>query len=127
LLGQILKLPALIDIVDQLTCHKKVEGLGLLRSGRMAVTAAIHQQSNQPLLYLIDRSDHALTAMDELSFWAGDTPGYYFSEPPPLFYENAIWDETVRRERLLTLGILAAYHVPGSEIPDKAPVIITTR
>ena len=47
-----------------------------------------------------------------------------FPEPAPLFYENASWGETTRRERLNVLTTLAAYLIPGASAPQTPPLII---
>ena len=47
-----------------------------------------------------------------------------FPEPTPLFYENAPWGLTTRRDRLQVLTSLADYQIPGSPKPALPPVII---
>jgi len=59
---------------------------------------------------LTDRSDRALTMLDELNFWAPDLEKKLFPEPNPLFYEQASWGSVTRRERLDALTSLAKYH-----------------
>ena len=66
----------------------------------------------------------ALTLADEIPLWAPDCPIIFFPEPNPLFYENAPWGVTTRRDRLLALITLANYQIPGSPKPEKAPIII---
>jgi transcription-repair coupling factor (superfamily II helicase) len=80
----------------------------------------------QPVVLVTDRADHALQLHDELAFWLPDTSRYIFSEPNPLFYEQAAWGTTTRRERLQTLTRLAAYHLPFMEKPVSPPIIVTS-
>ncbi|HJW90462.1 MAG TPA: transcription-repair coupling factor [Anaerolineales bacterium] len=98
--------------------------LGLRRSARLPFLAALHAELGQPLLLLTDRTDRALTLADELALLAPQAVRQFFPEPTPLFYENAPWGETTRRERLIVLTTLAAYHVPSTPDPASPPIII---
>jgi transcription-repair coupling factor (superfamily II helicase) len=98
--------------------------LGLRRSARLPVAAALHSRLQSPLLLITDRADHALVLAEELELWAPQAQRLLFPEPTPLFYENAAWGETTRRERLLALTTLAAYHIPGAPVPPTPPIII---
>src|SRR5512142_727776 len=100
-------------------------GLGLPRATRLPVLAALHQDLNRPVLLITDRADHALSLFDELGFW-DKSPRYHFGEPNPLFYEQAAWGVTTRRERLQTLTALASYHLPFSQKPEVPPVFVTS-
>ena len=91
----------------------------------MPILAALHQDLNQPILLVTDRADHALSLFDELGFWT-KSPRYLFAEPNPLFYEQAAWGATTRRERLQTLTALSAYHLPFVEKPNAPPIIIAS-
>lgn len=53
-------------------------GLGLPRAARLALLAALHQDSQVPILLLTNRSDRALSLFDELSFWLPQEVNYYF-------------------------------------------------
>ncbi len=61
---------------------------------------------------------------DELALWASKIPRALFPEPSPLFYENAPWGLSTRRDRLQVLTSLADYQIPGSPKPALPPVII---
>ncbi|MEW5939980.1 MAG: CarD family transcriptional regulator, partial [Chloroflexota bacterium] len=100
--------------------------LGLPRSARLPVLASLHADLNQPILLVTDRADHALALFDELGFWLPDAPRYLFAEPNPLFYEQAAWGATTRRERLQALTALATYHLPFTTKPEIAPVIVAS-
>ncbi len=99
-------------------------GLGLQRSARLPVVAALVKDLNLPILLLTDRTDRALLMFDELSFWLPDVTRFLFPEPTPMFYEQASWGGVTRRERLLALGALAQYHIPGKQRSDQPVVIV---
>jgi transcription-repair coupling factor (superfamily II helicase) len=126
LLQQIRSLPAYQTLLAALKSGQPQPGLALPRAARLPVLAALHADLNQPILLLTDRTDHALQLHDELGFWMPDVPRLIFSEPNPLFYENAAWGSATRRERLQTLTALSAYHLPFMARPSTPPVIITS-
>jgi transcription-repair coupling factor (superfamily II helicase) len=97
--------------------------LGVRRSARLPWLAALRHSIERPLLLLTDRNDHALMLADELDLWAPKYTRLFFPEPNPLFYENAPWGLTTRRDRLTVLTTLAGYHIPGAEKPTP-PIII---
>ncbi|MDO8755219.1 MAG: CarD family transcriptional regulator, partial [Anaerolineales bacterium] len=66
-----------------------------------------------------------LSLFDELGFWV-KSPRYLFAEPNPLFYEEAAWGVTTRRERLQVLTALSNYHLPFTKKPDSPPIIVTS-
>ncbi len=111
-------------ILDQLKDAKQGPALGLRRSARLPVLAAIYREIHQPILLITDRADRALTLLDELGLWLPDAPRMLFPEPTPLFYENAAWGENTRRERLTALTTLAAYHIPGTPHIGIPPVLV---
>jgi len=98
--------------------------LGLRRSARLPVLSALYTCLQQPILYLTDRADHALTAAEEISLWLPHAPRLFFPEPTPLFYEKAAWGDSTRRERLTALTALAAYHIPGAATLTQPPILI---
>ena len=100
--------------------------LGLRRAARLPTLAALHRLLGRPLLYITDRHDHALAALDELGLWSAEIPRLLYPEPAPLFYENAAWGENTRRERLTALTRLAVYHTPGLSTPAQPPLIIAS-
>lgn len=126
LLDAIRAIPAYRQLLEVLRTGTSQPGLALPRSARLPVLSAMHADLNQPLLLVTDRADHALQLHDELGFWAPQAARYIFSEPNPLFYEDAAWGSTTRRERLQTLTALAVYHLPFAQKPDLAPIIVTT-
>jgi len=126
LLDKIRSLPQYQQLLKQVQENgKQIPGLGLPRSARLPVLAALHQDLERPILLITDRADHALSLYDELGFWI-KSPRYHFSEPNPLFYEQAAWGVTTRRDRLQTLTALAAYHLPFAQKPEEPPIFIAS-
>ena len=81
--------------------------LGLMRAARLPLTAALQAALERPILLLTHRRDRALAYYDELDLWSPEIERLYFPEPSALFYENAPWSETARRERLAVLARLS--------------------
>ncbi len=126
LLHKIRSLPQYQQLLTQLLPGgKQLPGLGLPRSVRLPILAALQQDLNRSILLVTDRADHALSLYDELGFWT-KSPRYHFGEPNPLFYEQAAWGVTTRRERLQTLTALAAYHLPFAQKPEEPPIFVTS-
>jgi transcription-repair coupling factor (superfamily II helicase) len=111
LLSHLRSLPSYQSLLTELSARKSGPGLGLPRSARLPILSTLHADVNQPILLITDRADHALAMYDELGFWV-KSPRYLFAEPNPLFYEDAAWGVTTRRERLQVLTALSAYHLP---------------
>jgi transcription-repair coupling factor (superfamily II helicase) len=125
-INEIRKLTAFKQLCEDLQKNKQTSGLGLLRSVRLPVAIALQSELKVPILYLIDRSDHALIMLEEISFWSKLTARYYFSEPTPLFYEDEPWESSTRRERLEVLGKLTGKLIPGAATSEEQPFIIST-
>jgi transcription-repair coupling factor (superfamily II helicase) len=114
------------QLLTQLQANGKQQpGLGLPRAARLPVLAALQEDLKQPILVITDRSDHALSLFDELSFWV-NSPRYHFAEPNPLFYEQAAWGVTTRRDRLQALTALSSYHLPFAQKPEMPPIFVTS-
>ena len=126
LLKRIQSLPAYQVLLDALETGQSQPGLALPRAARLPVVSVLHKDLLQPIVLVTDRADHALQLHDELAFWGADILRYIYAEPNPLFYEEAAWGNTTRRERLQTLTMLASYHLPFAEKPSSPPVIITS-
>src|SRR6266542_1327666 len=126
ILNKIRSLTQYQQLLEQLqTNGKQLPGLGLPRTARLPVLAALHQDLNRPILLITDRADHSLSLFDELSFW-DKSLRYHFGEPNPLFYEQAAWGVTTRRDRLQTLTALASYHLPFAQKPEVPPIFVTS-
>lgn len=115
---------SITELLESLKTGKQISPLGLRRSSRLPLLAAFQLSLNRPTLLLTDRTDHALTLIEELALWLPDHPRLLFPEPNALFYEKAEWSEHTRRDRLQVLTSLAAYHIPGVNAPGLSPVII---
>ncbi len=126
ILENIKELPALKKLAEGINNKKPRSGLALPRASRLPVSIALAQTLKVPVLYITDRVDHALTLLEESSFWTTETPFLFFSEPTPLFYENAGWDQQTRLERLQAMGELAGYFTLPPRTPAAAPIIVTT-
>ncbi len=113
------------QLLKEIQSGKELPGLGLPRAARLPILAALHQDLNQPILLVTDRADHALSLFDELGFWI-KSPRYLLGEPNPLFYEQAAWGATTRRERLQTLTALSIYHLPFANKPETPPVVVAS-
>lgn len=103
-----------------------VAPLKLRRSARLPVVAALHACLQRPLVLITDRADRALTLLEEARLWQPEALRLAFPEPAPLFYEEAAWGESARRDRLVALTALAAYHIPGATLPSAPPLIVTS-
>lgn len=126
LLSSLRSTPEYQSFLKQVQEDQRLPGLGLPRAARLPLLAALHGDLSRPILLLTDRADHALSLYDELGFWLPAASRYLFSEPNPLFYEDAAWGNTTRRERLQALTALASYHLPFAEKPATPPIIIAS-
>ena len=126
LLKSIKSLPQYQTLLESLQDGAFQPGLGLPRAARLPLLSTLHEDLDQVVLLITDRADHALSQYDELDFWTGDVPRYHFAEPNPLFYEQAAWGTTTRRERLQTLTGLARYHLPFADKPERPPILVAS-
>lgn len=113
------------QLLSRLQAGENLPGLGLLRAARLPLLACLHADLNRPIVLVTDRADHALALYDELGFWL-QSPRYLFAEPNPLFYEDAAWGISTRRDRMHVLTALSAYHLPFVKKPETAPVVVTS-
>ena len=125
ILDKIRSLPQYQQLLSQFQANGLQPGLGLQRAVRLPLLATLLEDTQRPILLITDRADHALSLFDELGFWI-KSPRYHFAEPNPLFYEQAAWGVTTRRDRLQTLTALSAYHLPFVQKPDAPPVFVTS-
>jgi transcription-repair coupling factor (superfamily II helicase) len=115
--------PQYQGLIKSLAAGTMSEALGLPRATRLPVLAALHSDLALTILLVTDRADRALSIHDELGFWVEQGNRYHFAEPNPLFYENAAWGSTTRRERLQALHGVALHHLPYSTKPDIPPIL----
>ncbi len=97
--------------------------LGLLRAAHYITAAALYGFLKRPVLYLTDRPDQTLLAMDETAFWYPKSDRYIFPAPEPHFYENAAWSMSVRHDRIQTLMQLTRLLLPGTDKPTLPPLV----
>lgn len=114
----------LISRINAASAGHFSESIGLIRAGRFPVTAALCQELERPLLFITDKPAHGILSLDEIGFWNPDAAGMFFPAPEPLFYEQASWSGTTRRERIQTLTRLARFLIPSGGEKDKPPLII---
>ncbi len=117
-------LPSYLELVARLRTNQQLQGLALPRAARLPVLAALQADLQWPVVLLTGRADHALTLLDELGFWSPTSLRLLFPEPNPLFYEQAAWGTSTRRDRLHALTMLATYHLPGAGKPLQLPLIV---
>ncbi|MBK8821253.1 MAG: transcription-repair coupling factor [Anaerolineales bacterium] len=127
LLENIRALPPYQQLLTQLQAGKNIPGLArsVPRAARLPILASLYADLNLPILLITDRADHALSLFDELGFWVKSSR-YLFAEPNPLFYEEAAWGVSTRRDRLQVLTALSAYHLPFAKKPEFPPIIVTS-
>lgn len=115
-----------LKFVNQIENDAVSSALGLLRSARLPMIASLHNSLKQPIIFVVERMDQALSFADELGFWMNSDHVMLFPEPSPTFYEKAAWGSLSRRDRLQTLTYLSNYHKPGTKSAVVPKVIITT-
>ena len=125
ILEKIRSLPPYQRLLNDLQTNGEQPGLGLPRAARLPLLATLLEDTRRPILLITDRSDHALALFDELGIWV-KSPRYHFAEPNPLFYEQAAWGVTTRRDRLQALTALASYHLPFGQKPETPPVFVAS-
>ncbi len=111
-------------VLDAIKVGQQSSTLGLVRSARLPVLAALCIDLNVPVLLLTDRSDRAALMYDELGFWLPGYPRVYYPEPTPMFYEKAAWGSLTRRDRLHALSTLIQYFKPGRQKPEQPCVVV---
>lgn len=114
---------------DSNSMDSKLPALGLPRAARLPITASLYRELGQPILLIVDRTDHALTVYEELALWLPDSLRILFPEPNPLFYEDEAWGETTRRDRIFAMTTLARSYIPGAKRATsrngQIPIVIT--
>ena len=121
---QIQSLPAYAALVADIQQGQNIHSLSLMRSVRLPVISLLYQDLQRPLLYITDRSDRALSQLDEIRFWIGDAVPFHFPAPSPLFYEKAEWGARTRRNRMQCFSHLAQYFYPIRPKGLEPPLII---
>jgi transcription-repair coupling factor (superfamily II helicase) len=115
-----------LEFVNRINKGEFHSSLGLIRSVRLPIIAALKESLNWPIVVIVERMDQAIAFADELGFWTDPESVILFPEPSPTFYEKAAWGSLTRRDRLQTLSYLSNFHKPGDKSDIKSKVIITT-
>jgi len=98
--------------------------LGLNRSARPAVLAALAHDVARPILALTSTVDKARALHQSLRHWSPDPSRVLrFPEPPALFYERAPWPRETIAARMVVLSRLAA----ATKEPGRWVVVASTR
>ena len=113
-------------LLAEFKTNSRCHAVGLPRSARLPVLAALYLDANNPILLITDRADHARSLADELAFWLPSTNIHLFPEPTPLFYEDAGWGHATRLDRMRALISLSKYHLPYLDKPISAPIIVAS-
>jgi ABC-type molybdate transport system ATPase subunit len=78
MLARIRALSAYQQLLKTLRSGQAVPALDLMRPARLPLLAALHLDLNIPILLVTDRTDRALTILDELGFWLKQADVQYF-------------------------------------------------
>jgi len=116
----------LISALNSTVTAENREPLGVMRSARPPLLAALMADLHRPILFVTSRQEIAVTLMDELEFWQKGISLLPFSEPASLFYEDAPWGLNIRRDRIGVLTELAQFHLPGGKPSTPSPLIIAS-
>ncbi|MDX2162862.1 MAG: transcription-repair coupling factor [bacterium] len=100
--------------------------LGVIRSARPYVLAALAQDWGRAVIYLTARVDRAYNTAEQLPVWSPAARIARFSEPAPLFYERSAWGEAPIRSRIDALAALTGDGAWASNAPSSAPVVVTS-
>jgi transcription-repair coupling factor (superfamily II helicase) len=107
--------PIYRELLAQLHRAQALGDLGVLRSARPYLLAALARDWPGPVLYITARIDRAYNVSEQLPVWLGERPIYRFAEPAPHFYERAPWGDSATRGRISTLAALAFDEVQSAE------------
>ena len=83
-----------------------IPALGVIRSARPYVLAALSADWPAPVLYLTARVDRAYNTAEQLPVWLPGRSILRVGGPGPLFYERSAWLDTAARARIETLAAL---------------------
>lgn len=121
-----MQLPGLLDVLRAATPYRAalralrstpangvIPALGVIRSARPYVLAALAADWPAPVLFLTARVDRAYNTAEQLPVWLPRRDVLRFNEPGPLFYERSAWLDTAARARIETLAAL----LPPDELP----------
>jgi transcription-repair coupling factor (superfamily II helicase) len=119
LLSHLRELLVYKNLLGRLNSAGEIEPLALLRAARPVLLAALAADIQAPIFLVTDRYDRVATYLDEINTWNPETRRLVFSEPTPMFYEDAAWGSQTRKDRLETMLALAEYYLPGKRAADR--------
>ncbi|MBN1231295.1 MAG: transcription-repair coupling factor [Anaerolineales bacterium] len=126
ILQEILTLKDFQQLLENIQGNEAVDSLGLIRSARLPVLASTYTSLGRPCFLVTNRANRALALVDELKLLLPEAPIFFFPDPSTLFYENAPWGETTRRERLMVLSQMVTSYLPGSSRLKKTPIFVAS-
>ncbi len=98
--------------------------LGVIRSARPYVLAALARDWTRPVIYITARVDRAYNTAEQLPVWLGTGARITrFNEPAPLFYERSAWGDAPIRGRIETLAALLP---PDETRAAPVPLVVTS-
>ncbi|MCP4518122.1 MAG: hypothetical protein GY824_23185, partial [Delftia sp.] len=111
-------------VADLKGLERRTPSLGLLRSARPALLAALACDLNRPLLVVVGGVERATALVESLRAWL-PTPERVLRLPEPLpnFYERAPWSRQVVSGRLRVLTALSAESLSLASAP---PIIVAS-
>lgn len=114
------------SLLRTLNDDRERQSLGVLRSARPYVLAALAREWAAPVLYITARVDRAYNVAEQMPVWLPSRNILRFNEPAPLFYERSAWGEPAIRGRIETLADLLppANETPLSDAPP--PLVIAS-
>ena len=114
-----MKLVKLLDLAGEMTAYRRVaekleqaDGINRVLAPDVArpyVIAALHKKLGLPLMLLTDRPETAKKLQEQISSWSDFEVGL-FPEPAALPYQRIASDDSVARQRLKLLSLLANYN-----------------
>ncbi len=107
-----------LDLVSEAPSYRRVlnappepgrpRRLGVPRTARPYVAAALASHLHRPLLYVTATSSRAREIADAVRIWLGDASRVFlFADPEALPYERLVWSADTRRDRLAALAALS--------------------
>ncbi len=110
------------QLITDLQASAPIPALGVIRSARPFVLAALAQDWARPVIMLTARVDRAYNTAEQLPVWMGtNTRIARFSEPAPLFYERSAWGDSAVRNRIETLAGLMTPETKRKRAEPAAP------
>lgn len=114
----------LLKTLSAAGAKSQAPNLGLVRSARAYVTAALAVDAGRPVLVITPRANRVHNFAEQLLAWSPDLRVLTYAEPNPIFYERAPWGPRSTQARLETLTDLAYGSQPGTVIVTSARALM---